>query len=93
MKPKDQKDMPLNEEPLGKMDVLEALPLIMEKFGVSEAEAYSMWYEHQKKVPVVDDVMDNDEFERTFPKSKSMIFSFKTGKRLDTETSEDQDNS
>jgi hypothetical protein len=77
---------PIDDAEFWKMPVSRALPLIMDKFDCTEAEAFRMWFDHQKSAPpVVDDVMDNDEFEKKFPKSGSRTFSFKTGKRIDVD--------
>lgn len=84
-KPNDnQTDNPLE------MFVEDALPLIMEKYGVDESEAYWMWrnYQSQKPQPGPDVVeMDSPEIEARIEemnkKPDVMRFSLKMGKRTD----------
>lgn len=54
---------------LWNMPIVEALPLIVERFSVSEAEAYKMWRKHLKPgpPPLIDDieiVRDEEHAER-----------------------------
>jgi hypothetical protein len=83
-----------NDDELWGKDVVEALPLIMERFNISEREAYKMWFEHQPKNQPRQDVvnMDTDEKRREarerLKKSSVAKFSFKTGKQITNDSDE-----
>jgi hypothetical protein len=83
-----------SDEIIWTLHVVDALPLIIEKFNVTEREAFGLWLDHQPKNQPGPDVinMDTDEKRREarerLTKPGIAKFSFKSGKRLDNDNGE-----
>ncbi len=44
------------DQDVWQMPSVDAIPLLVERHGISEREAYAIWYEHQDHSRIVDDV-------------------------------------
>jgi hypothetical protein len=81
---------------LWKMFAEDAVPIITQKFGISESEALKMWFDHQPEIPKIIDVMylETDEEREAFDKrvrdSTIMTYLFQPGRKRDASDSEDQ---
>jgi hypothetical protein len=83
---------------LWKLPAVEAVPIIMEKFGISQSEAYKLWYDNlnHDKVHVIDEVvaLDTDEKSNEYKawRKRNVIATFRLGssKNSSNEKSSDE---